>query len=128
MYLAAPADCPLHPDGSKRKGAASGGARAHSRTVELLVSDDGGTTFQEACIPIQWLDLVRPSAPPPPPPKQDVHSPNEGRVGHGLGARSSTGPSNAWEVAGERWRCVCPCGFSPRGGLCTFAGPWLRVP
>lgn len=58
VYLAAPADCPVHPDGSKRKGAASGGARAHSRTVELMVSDDGGSNFQEACIPIKWLDLV----------------------------------------------------------------------
>ncbi len=66
MYLAAPADCPLHPDGSKRKG--PGGARAHSRTVELLVSDDAGINFQEACIPIKWLDLVSSPRPPGPEP------------------------------------------------------------
>ena len=56
VYLAAPADCPLHPDGSRRNG--PGGARAHSRTVELLVSDDAGVNFQETCVPIKWLDLV----------------------------------------------------------------------
>lgn len=57
IYLAAPSDCPLYPDGTKRKGGGnSGGGR--SRTVSLLVSADEGLSFSEACIPIKWLDKV----------------------------------------------------------------------
>lgn len=55
IYLAAPSDCPLYADGSKRKGAgSSGGGRA--RTVSLLVSEDEGLSFSEACVPMKWLD------------------------------------------------------------------------
>jgi hypothetical protein len=55
IYLAAPSDCPLYADGTKRKGAgSSGGGRA--RTVSLLVSEDEGLSFSEACVPMKWLD------------------------------------------------------------------------
>ena len=54
IYLAAPSDCPLNADGSKRStdGASSG-------SVQLLVSTDEALTFEEACIPIRFLDKVR---------------------------------------------------------------------
>lgn len=54
IYLAAPSDCPLNADGSKRS------ADAASRgSVQLLVSTDEALTFEEACIPIRFLDKVR---------------------------------------------------------------------
>lgn len=55
IYLAAPSDCPLNPDGSKRAADASSGG-----SVQLLVSSDEALTFEEACIPIRFLDKVRP--------------------------------------------------------------------
>lgn len=55
IFLAAPSDCPLYPDGKKRSGGTGGG---RARTVSLLVSADEGLSFEEACIPIKWLDKV----------------------------------------------------------------------
>lgn len=53
IYLAAPSDCPLNYDGSKRsKGSATRG----TNSVQLLVSTDEALTFEEACIPIRFLD------------------------------------------------------------------------
>lgn len=55
VYLAVPADCPVHPDGSKRSHAT--GKRSAGRTVQLLISNDEALTFQDACLPLKWLDL-----------------------------------------------------------------------
>lgn len=56
IYLAAPSDCPLNFDGSKR---GKGSASRESSSVQLLVSNDEALTFEEACIPIRFLDKVR---------------------------------------------------------------------
>lgn len=53
VYLAVPSECPLGPDGSKRKPSDK---TIDSRTVTLYVSDGDGDDFVEACLPASLED------------------------------------------------------------------------
>lgn len=53
LYVAMPATCPTHPDGSPRVPP-PGVSRSN---VALYVSGDGGSSFQQVCLPSRELDL-----------------------------------------------------------------------
>jgi sortilin len=62
LYLAMPADCPVHPDGSARPkraagGGGGGGGPGGGSNVVLYTSADEGATWLQACLPVKWMDL-----------------------------------------------------------------------
>ena len=57
VYLAIPDNCPIGPDGRKRR------VSARSPGVALLISTDDALSFQAACLPLRYLNKVRHASP-----------------------------------------------------------------
>ena len=57
IMVAVPQTCPTNPDGTPRV-VPQQTTVAGRTAVTLFVSGDEGTTFDEACVPVQYLDEV----------------------------------------------------------------------
>jgi len=57
LYLAMPADCPVHPDGTTRPRHVPPAGGSGGANVVLYTSADEGASWAQACLPVKWMDL-----------------------------------------------------------------------